>query len=162
MYVVIILMVVIVILAFLIFKLAKINLENEVSGRDFAKFYIAQSDQYRSILYNVKKLLDIEAGGVYKRISENREILENLNESDCKALSETNLFWILDAHHQFLLSLAYEMKSQDVEFEMYSGCHRIDDIEIFKLVGEKLGKRPFVIERLSGLKEEAKSKWNLQ
>lgn len=107
-----------------------------------------------SALFAIQKLLNIEAGGIYKRISENREILEHLNEYDCKALSETNLFWLIDAHHQFLLSLVYEMKSQDSEFEMYSGCHRIDDIEIFKLVGEKLGESPFVIERLSQLKKE--------
>lgn len=32
----------------------------------------------------------------------------------------------------------------------------------FTILIEKLGERPFVIERQSGLKEEVKSKWNPQ
>lgn len=109
-----------------------------------------------SAIFDIQKILHIEAGGIYKRISENKEILLHL-ETDSKILTETNIFWLLDAHHQFLLSLLYTAKEHGLEsiscFELYAESHRIDDIEIFEVVGKKLGEVPFVIERLSELKK---------
>lgn len=116
-----------------------------------------------SALFDIQKILLIEAGGIYKRISENKEILLHL-ETDSKILTETNIFWLLDAHHQFLLSLLYIAKEHGLEsasdFEAYAGGHRIDDIEIFKAVGRKLGEEPFIVERLSELKKRINNESN--
>lgn len=145
-------LVVVIILAIVVFLMARFISENEVSQREYALFHIGEASRYRNILFTIQKAADTEAGGIYKRISENREILEHLNEADSNILSETNAFWLLDGHHQFLLSLVYAMKINDPEFEVYSELHRIDDIEIFDLVGKKLGESPFVTERLNQLK----------
>lgn len=113
-------------------------------------------------LFEIQKILHTEAGGIYKRISENREILNHLNlvqiESNSKVLTETNIFWLLDAHHQFLLSLVYLAKKHGLEsasdFEVFSSLSDIDNVEIFKTVGRKLEEQSFVIDRLSQLKKE--------
>ena len=118
--------------------------------------------ELESALFQFLKLLHIEAGGVYRRISENREILKHLDllqlEGNSKVLTETNIFWILDSHHQFMLSLAYLAKRLGLEsqtdFELYSSHHDIDNISIFERVGRKLDELPFVIDRLNELKAE--------
>ena len=133
------------------------------SDRNRIDYLHGENLRKESAIFDIQKILHIEAGGIYKRISENKEILLHL-ETDSKILTETNIFWLLDAHHQFLLSLLYIAKEHGLEsiscFEMYAESHRIDDIEIFEVVGKKLGEEPFVIDRLSELKKRINNESN--
>lgn len=132
------------------------------SDRNRIDYLHGENLRKESAIFDIQKILHIEAGGIYKRISENKEILLHL--TDSKILTETNVFWLLDSHHQFLLSLLYIAKEHGLEsiscFELYAESHRIDDIEIFEVVGKKLGEEPFVIERLSELKKRINNESN--
>ena len=155
------------VLVLIVISMARTMSYNYKSDRNRIDYLHSENLRKESALFNIQKILHIEAGGIYKRISENKEILERLNlehlETDSKILTETNIFWLLDAHHQFLLSLLYIAKEHGLEsasdFEAYAGGHRIDDIEIFEAVGRKLGREPFVIERLSELKKRKNNEY---
>lgn len=121
-----------------------------------------ENESAMSAMFQVQKLLHTEGGGIYKRISENKEILSHVNESNSKVLTDTNVFWLLDAHHQFFISLVYLSKELGIEspadFKMFSSLHDIDNIEIFEMVGRKLDERPFVVDRLNELKNGERKK----
>ena len=110
---------------------------------------LAQSE---SALFEIAKLLRIEAGGIYKRISENREILTQLKELNAVSFEENNIFWLLDAHHQFLLSLAYWMKDEGLEstddFAVYGQGHEIDNVAVFEIIAKELDTKSFAAEWL--------------
>ena len=128
------------------------------SDQNIIGYLHGENSRRESALFEIKKLLDTEAGGLFRRISGSTEILEYLNEYDSEALSETIIFSLLDKNHQFLLALAYLTKKCGLEnpsdFEAFSDYHGIDNIKIFERVGKKLEQQPFVIERLSQLKKE--------
>lgn len=108
--------------------------------------------QSESALFEIAKLLRIEAGGIYKRISENREILTQLKELNAVSFEENNIFWLLDAHHQFLLSLAYWMKDEGLEstddFAVYGQGHEIDNVAVFEIIAKELDTKSFAAEWL--------------
>lgn len=128
------------------------------SDQNLIDYLHGENSRRESALFEIKKLLDTEAGGLFRRISGSTEILEYLNEYDSEVLSETIVFSLLDKNHQFLLALAYLTKKIGLEspsdFEAFSYYHGIDNIKIFERVGKKLEQQPFVIERLSQLKKE--------
>lgn len=128
------------------------------SDQNIIGYLHGENTRKESALFEIKKLLDTEAGGLFRRISGSTEILEYLNEYDSEVLSETIVFSLLDKNHQFLLALVYLTKKIGLEspsdFEAFSDYHGIDNIKIFERVGEKLEQQPFVIERLSQLKKE--------
>lgn len=119
------------------------------SDQNLIDYLHGENSRRESALFEIKKLLDTEAGGLFRRISGSTEILEYLNEYDSEVLSETIVFSLLDKNHQFLLALAYLTKKIGLE-----SPSDIDNIKIFERVGKKLEQQPFVIERLSQLKKE--------
>lgn len=101
---------------------------------------VDELNNYSSILSGVGKVVFKDAGGIYKRIAENREILEQLDQGVRLCDKESNIYYLLSAHHQFLINLAVAIAKYAPNHKDNIERFKIDDIELFKSLAEKHDK----------------------
>lgn len=105
------------------------------------QIHIDDLARYKAICESTTVVLTRELGGIFKRISENRELLEELEHESLHSNDDSNVFYLLAAHHQFLLELAIAMQDIDsYSLKFYGELHRIGDIEVFERVAKRHDK----------------------
>lgn len=100
------------------------------------KELVQERQKYSALVSEIGAVVFQDAGGIYKRIAENLEILEQLNQGVTLNDKESNLYYLLSAHHQFLINLAVAIKTYAPDHKGDSERFKIEDIDLFRTIAE--------------------------